>query len=208
MSEAIETRAYFPVAFDIEDLETRRRGGGGSRGGGRRISGEIRYNTKGVISNRGTVRKETILHGAFDFAVDDKERDISMLSGHSFDKILASKKTGTLEFEKGKKALKFRAILPRLEEQTQAMKDAVLNIRSGLFNGISPGFLTAGVKGATKLVEEAGNPGIYTQVVSRAVLIEVSIVSRPVYKSNNVDIRQETHKPDDLKRYEDMAIWI
>lgn len=206
--EGIETRAYFPIDFDIEDLETRRRGGGGRGGGGRRISGEIRYNTKGTISNRGKVRKETIFRGAFDFSVDDKERDISFLAGHKFDSILASKKTGSLEFEKGKDALKFRAILPRLEDQTQAMKDTVLNLRSGLFSGISPGFITRGVKDAEELIPEDGNPGVFIRAIKNAVLVELSVVSRPVYKQNTVNVRQEDNKPTDLKRYEEMAIWI
>ena len=208
MSEYIETPGYYPIEFDIEDLETRRRGGGGGRGGGRRISGEIRYNTKGTISNRGEVRKETIFRGAFDFAIDDKERDISFLAGHNFDSILASKKTGTLEFEKGKNALKFRALLPRLEDQTTAMIDAVKNIRSGLFTGISPGFEIRGVPDAIELIEEKGNPGVYIQAVKNAVLYELSVVARPVYKQNTVDVRQEAHKPTDLSRYEEMAIWI
>ena len=186
MSDNLECRSYFPVAWDIE---TRRRGG-------RRVSGSVPYNSPGVISNRGRgrsrPRKEVLLPGSFEFALTSPDRDISLLHGHEFNQILASKLSNTLEFEDTKKALNFRAIFPEASARTQAQNDALRNIEQGLVAGVSPGFLVAGVPDAFDVVREVGNPDdIYIKRIKSAVLVELSLTARPVYKESEVAIREE-----------------
>lgn len=89
------------------------------RRAGRRatIAGRFPYGALAVIADRGTVRKERILPGAFDFALNDEDREVNLLFGHSFDRPLASKKRGTLVFKDTPEALTFEASIdPALEE--------------------------------------------------------------------------------------------
>ena len=200
MSDKIEIRTglYYPTQFEV--VETRRRGS--------RISGSVPYNSRGVISNRGRVRKESFAGpGVFDFAIDDPKRDISFLEGHSFDKIIASKLTGTLEFDKRSKSLDFQATLPPESQWTSAMRDVVLNIRSGLFSGVSPGFIIDGVEDAFDLVPEEPGSDILVKIIKRCVLVEVSAVARPVYRESTIDVRQKHHEAVGQSR-EDMLAWL
>ena len=67
--------------------------------GTRRLKGRFPYKKRAVIDSGGGGRrpkKEEFGPSAFSFAVDDPERDIHLLIGHSFDRPLASKKAGTL----------------------------------------------------------------------------------------------------------------
>ena len=93
--------------WPLDDLEIRQR-----RGGRRGIFGSFKYNRTATVRDRGRRRKETIRSGAFRFALDDDEREINLLFGHSFDRPLASKLRGSLELEDTADALNFRAILP------------------------------------------------------------------------------------------------
>lgn len=61
------------------------------------IAGRFPYNSLAVLSDRGTVRKETIMPGAFSFTLGDPSREVNLLFGHSFDRPLDSRSSGTLE---------------------------------------------------------------------------------------------------------------
>ena len=126
----METRAVYTA-----DLEIRQR-----RGGGRTLSGSFPYNRRATVKDRGRVRKEVVLPGAFRFSVEDAEREIHLLYGHSFDRPLARKLNGSLKITDTPKELSFEAVLPDAADRPSWMEDAVRSVRSGLVSGLSPGF--------------------------------------------------------------------
>ena len=115
-------RAIFPV----EDLEIRQ------RGSGRTLSGRFPYRSRAVVRDRGRVRKEEFRQRAFAFAVEDEAREVHLLSGHSYDRPLASKRRGTLKLQDGDDGLRFEAELPPEAEQPTWMRDTVMALNAGL----------------------------------------------------------------------------
>ncbi|MGB3390740.1 MAG: HK97 family phage prohead protease, partial [Pseudaminobacter sp.] len=114
--------------------------------GTRRLAGSFPYLSLAVIDSGGNGRrpkKEQFAEGAFSYAIEDATRDIHLLSGHSFDKPLASKKAGTLNFSDTSSALKFEAILTPEILETSWAKDFLAAFAAGLVGGISPGFRVA-----------------------------------------------------------------
>ena len=187
--------------YEIEALEYRQRG--------RRLTGTFRYGTFATIRDRGRTRKESIRSRAFRFAVEDREHDIDLLRGHSFDSPLGSKLAGTLALSETDEALEFIASLPPERSQPSWMVDTVLAVRSGLVRGISPGFRVpplSVVPKAEELLPEPGNTGVLVRTVNEAVLYELSLVTRPGYSGTEIDIRQaeggvsRTDSPN-LERY-------
>ena len=65
---------------------------------------------------------------------------MNLLFGHSFDKPLASRQSGTLELKDGANFLEFFATIPEGAERASHVVDALALIGSGLATGISPGF--------------------------------------------------------------------
>ena len=186
-----EIRTIFP----LEDFELRQ------RGGGRSLSGRFPYRSRATVRDRGRVRKEEFLERAFAFAVEDPEREIHLLSGHSFDKPLASKRRGTLRLDDADDGLRFEADLPEVTEQPSWMRDTVLSLEAGLVGGISPGFRVpplSAVPNAQQLIPEPGNPGVQIRVIRQAVLYELSLVTRPAYPATDVDLRAENECQDEV----------
>ena len=176
-----ETRGIYPVELEL-------------RAGGRVIAGAFPYRSMATIASRGRVRKESFSPRAFRYAVEDPAREINLLSGHDFDKPLASKRNGTLELVDTDTGLIFTAQLPPEGEWTTWQRDAVLSIRNGLFRGISPGFQVppvSAVRKAEELIPEPGNPGVQIRQIHEAVLIEMSTVTRPAYTETTLDVRSE-----------------
>ena len=189
----LETRTIFP----LEDLELRQ------RGGGRTLSGRFPYRSRATVRDRGRVRKEMFLQRAFAFAVEDETREIHLLSGHSFDRPLASKRRGSLRLEDRDDGLRFEADLPEEAEQPSWMRDTVLSLQGGLVGGISPGFSVppaAAVPNAEELIPEPGNPGVQIRVIRQAVLYELSLVTRPAYEATEVDLRAQNTDPGTVRR--------
>lgn len=147
------------------------------------------------MRDRGRVRKEVFLQRAFAFAVEDPGREVHLLSGHSFDRPLASKRRGSLRLEDRDDGLRFEADLPAEAEQPSWMRDTVLSLQGGLVGGISPGFSVppaSAVPNAEELIPEPGNPGVQIRVIRQAVLFELSLVTRPAYPETDVDLRAQT----------------
>lgn len=171
------------------------------RRAGRRatIAGRFPYKALAVIADRGTVRKERILPGAFDFALRDETREINLLFGHSFDRPLASKKQGTLVFEDTAEALTFEASIDPALEEVSHVRDALAMLGSGLVTGISPGFRVppkATVPEAEKLDPEPGNEAVMIRSILAAVLYEISLVVRPAYEASQAELRaMQTSQP-------------
>ena len=156
------------------------------------VRGRFPYGVDATMSDRGTVRKERFQPLAFRFAVEDPNREINLLRGHSFDAPLASKRNGTLVLEDAEDGLSFTARLPAEADQPGYMKDTLAMIRAGLVGGVSPGFSVpprSVVPGAETLEPEAGNPGVMVRVIREAVLAELSLVTRPAYPDTDVDMR-------------------
>ncbi|ASP22055.1 Caudovirus prohead serine protease [Antarctobacter heliothermus] len=157
------------------------------------IVGSFPYNTWAVLSDRGTVRKEEILPGAFDFTLSDPDAEVNLLFGHSFDRPLASRSGGSLELQDSDKALTFRATIPEGAERVSHVADALAMIAAGLATGISPGFRVPPkdvVPDAEKLTPEPGNPGVMIRQLAALVLYELSIVTRPAYPATSAELRK------------------
>ena len=176
----------------LGSIEVRRRGGGG----GRTLSGSFPYGQLAVRSDSGRVRKERFAPRAFSFALREK-REVHLLSGHTFDKPLASVRAGSLRLSDSAKALSFEATIPAAAEQPTWVRDVVLSIDAGLVGGVSPGFRVAAIEGAEILVPEPGNPGVMIREIREALLFEISLVTRPAYPETTIQRREgETVYPE------------
>lgn len=178
----METRATWPGA----GLELRREG--------RRpvIAGRFPYGALAVMADRGQVRKERILPGAFKFALADEERDIHLLYGHSFDTPLASRRNGSLVLSDSDEALTFTATLADELMEVSHVKDALAMVAAGLVTGISPGFRVPPkdvVPNAERLDPEPGNPGVFIRTLLHLLLVELSLVTRPAYEASQAELR-------------------
>ncbi len=182
------------------DLEIRSLWAGGLelRQDGRTINGVFPYGALATISNVGRTRKERFSPGAFRYSIEREDFDVSLLSGHSFDRPIASKLAGSLRFDDGPDALRFTAELPIESEQPSWVRDTVLSIRGGLARGISPGFRVppaSAVSGAEELIPEPGNPSVMIRQLNDVLLPELSIVVRPAYAETSIDVRHELELP-------------
>ncbi|WP_323783424.1 HK97 family phage prohead protease [Thalassovita sp.] len=156
------------------------------------IAGRFPYNSLAVLSDRGTVRKESIMPGAFSYTLDDPDREVNLLFGHSFDRPLASRSSGTLELKDSERFLEFVATIPEGADRASHVVDALAMIGSGLATGISPGFRVPPsdvVPGAEKLVPEPGNPAVKIRQLWALLLFELSIVTRPAYGDSEAELR-------------------
>lgn len=165
--------------------------------GSRRLTGRFPYNSRAVIHSGGNgqrPRKEQFAPKAFDFAVNDPERDIHLLSGHSFDKPVASKKAQTLLLNDTPDALMFEAIITQEIQGSSWWQDFIAAFASGLIGGISPGFRVA-PRERVKVPEmtEDENPAegnALIRTIFAAILFELSLVTRPAYPGTEIDLRQ------------------
>ena len=197
------------AVFECVGLELRQRG--------RRLSGRFPYGATGVISDRGTVRKERFTKRAFSFAIDDPDRTISLLKGHDFNVALAvrSPQVKTLELVDGDDALSFEAALPPVSQQPTHMRDALLDIQNGLLAAISPGFRVPSrdvVPDAESFIPEPGNPGVEIRIINQAVLFELSLVHRGTYKDTSVELRHQTEPTQHAKQDDELRrrvmLWL
>lgn len=176
------------LIYPVEGLEVRQ--------AGRLLAGAFKYGSTATIRDRGRVRKERFAPRAFQHAVNDEEREINLLSGHTFAQPLASKRRGSLRLADSNDALEFEATLPPENEQPSWMRDAVLGVRAGLINGVSPGFRVppvSAVARATELIPEPGNPGVAIRLIREAILYELSLVTRPAYPDTALSIRADEY---------------
>ena len=164
--------------------------------GTRRLKGRFPYKKRAVIDSGGGGRrpkKEEFGPSAFSFAVDDPERDIHLLIGHSFDRPLASKKAGTLILRDSAAALDFEAILTTDILRATWTQDFLAAYAAGLVGGISPGFRVAppeAVPVPEETVDEDPREGnALIRTIFAAVLFELSMVTRPAYHETEADLR-------------------
>ena len=89
----------------------------------------------------------------------------------------------------------------------------------GLVQGVSPGFLMPDpkvVKNAEELIPEPGNEEVLIRKINEAVLVELSLVTRPAYSQSEVTAREDdeeeeegdTDRQHDLSEMERHYIWL
>jgi len=164
--------------------------------GTRRLKGRFPYKKRAVIDSGGGGRrpkKEEFAPKAFSYAVDDPDREVHLLIGHSFDKPLASKKAGTLILLDNAVELAFEAILTPDIQRTSWAADFIASYSAGLVGGISPGFRVAPpevVDLPEETVEEDPEEGdALIRTIFAAILFELSMVTRPAYHETEASLR-------------------
>ena len=170
--------------------------------GTRRLKGRFPYGKRAVLDAGGKGRrpkKEEFAPKSLAFAVEDPDRDVHLLLGHSFDKPLASKKARTLILLDSDDALSFEAILTPEIQEASWVKDFIAGFLAGLITGISPGFRIAPpevVENPEEVTEEDPSEGnALIRTIFAAILFELSIVTRPAYHETELDMRSwETHQ--------------
>ena len=144
------------------------------------------------MSDRGTVRKEQIIIGAFDYSINDPDARIDLLVGHDWGKPIASRQSGTLDIRNDGDTVIFDATLP--DDPPSWVTDVEKAIAAGVMVGLSPGMRVPPlgvVPGAEKTVPEPGNPGVSIRQVHQAILREMSIVTSAGYLEAGVELRAD-----------------
>ena len=142
------------------------------------ISGMFPYGKDTVISGNGKVRKQRIQPGAFKFAIDQPDREISLVIGDG-SRPLASKQAGSLKLTDTPEGLRFEVKqLPK----TSYAKDFLSLLRAGsIAPGIIPIFsrIPKDVDANADYDEpERGNPDVFRRVVNNGLLTALSILFR------------------------------
>ena len=149
------------------------------RRGGRGIGGSFHYNRNRVTSASGRRRKQRVSPGAFNFALEDSDREISLLLGRNYDQPLASKLAGSLRLQDTREALRFDVdTLP----DTSYVNDYRAAIATGAaVFGVDALFQIPPldvVPNAVEIVPDIENPDVEVEVINEAVLTAIAIVSR------------------------------
>ena len=121
-----------------------------------------------------------------------ERRNVHILTGHSFDKPMGDMLRGTARVKSTRAAVEFEVDLPDEADMPSYMLDTVKQIRTNRAGGVSPGFMVppaSVVAKAEELEPEPGNPGVMVRVINKAVLTELSIVTRPAYSETGLDVR-------------------
>ena len=163
---------------------------------GRGIGGSFHYNRNRITSSSGRKRKQRVEPGAFKFALEDPDREISLLLGRNYDQPLASRLAGSLKLEDTREGLRFDVdTLP----DTSYVADYRAAVSSGaaLF-GVDALFQIPPrdvVPNAVKTVPDTENPEVEVEVVSEAVLTALAVVSRqPRGNPGAVEPRQKRRR--------------
>lgn len=125
-------------------------------------------------------RREVIAPRAFSDRIAAGE-DIHLLSGHDYEKPLASRAAGTLDLTDTAEALVLEA---RIDPATSWARDFIAAHGAGLIRGLSPGFR---VPSGGEKIERRGAGVLRT--ITRADLFELSAVTRPAYPSAQIEAR-------------------
>jgi len=172
-------------------LEVRKTGGGGFR-----LRGSFPYNSRAVLSdggrNGGRPKKEQFAPRAFAFNVENGT-DILFLSGHRFDKPLASRAAGTLKLTDTDAALLMEAEITAQMQETTWARDFMAAFDAGLVVGLSPGFRLPPqrtVPNAEKVTQENPKQGTaIIRTINAALLFELSAVTKAAYPDAQIEAR-------------------
>lgn len=148
-----------------------------SEGGATRLRATFPY---GAETELAPGRHEVVAPRAFGARIEAGE-DIHLLSGHDFNKPLASRAAGTLQITDSDDALRIEATI---DASTTWARDFLAAHASGLIRGLSPGFQVA--TGGERIERRAKG---LLRTVTAASLFEVSAVTRPAYSAAQIEAR-------------------
>ena len=157
-----------------------------TEGGEIRLRATFPYGRETVLAERmgaGRERREMIAARAFADRLDRGE-DVHFLSGHDFNKPLASRSAGTLTLTETDDALTIDAAISADMGQVSYVRDYLSAHAAGLVRGLSPGFR---VRPGGETVEERGSAILRT--IKAADLIEISAVTKPAYPQAQIEAR-------------------
>lgn len=170
--------------------------------GARRLTGSFPYNKRAVLSDggrNGRPQKEEFAPRAFEYRVNHPEAEVHLLSGHRYDRPLASKSSGTLTLRDTVAALIFEALITREVMETSFAADVIALIIAGLATGLSPGFRIPPARAvppdeAEEWIDEPIDPerdmhGARIRRIKQALLFELSVVTQPAYADAQVMTR-------------------
>lgn len=157
-----------------------------TEGGETRLRATFPYGRETVLAERigmGRERREKIASRAFADRLERGE-DVHFLSGHDFNKPLASRAAGTLTLTETDDALTVEATISADMGQVSYVRDFLSAHAAGLVRGLSPGFR---VRPGGETVEERGD--VILRTVNTADLIEISAVTKPAYPQAQIEAR-------------------
>ena len=157
-----------------------------TEGGEIRLRATFPYGRETVLAERmgaGRERREMIAARAFADRLDRGE-DVHFLSGHDFNKPLASRSAGSLSLTETDDALTIEATISADMGQVSYVRDFLSAHSAGLVRGLSPGFR---VRPGGETVEERGDAILRT--IRAADLIEISAVTKPAYPQAQIEAR-------------------
>ena len=157
-----------------------------SEGGETRLRATFPYGQETVLApevGMGRERREVIASRAFASRLERGE-DIHFLSGHDFNKPLASRSAGTLVVMETDAALTVDATISAEMAEVSYVRDFLNAHSAGLVRGLSPGFR---VPPGGETVEERGNALVRT--IKRAERSEISAVTLPAYPQAQIEAR-------------------
>ena len=123
-----------------------------------------------------------VLPGTFSASLGRGD-DIRALFDHDAGKILGRRSAGTLRIEDSERGLRVQITPP----PTTVAKDVIENIRLRNLTGMSIGFIVP-EDGSEMLDEEVDGKEIVVREISRMDLLEVSVVTWPVFPDTNVEL--------------------
>lgn len=154
-----------------------------TEGGATRLRATFPY---GAETELAPGRREIVASRAFADRIESGE-DIHLLSGHDYEKPLASRAAGTLTLTDTDAALQLEA---RIDGGTSWARDFLAAHAAGLIRGLSPGFR---VPAGGESIARQGNGLLRT--ITRAALYELSAVTVPAYSLAQIEARTwEVHQ--------------
>ena len=154
-----------------------------AEGGATRLRATFPY---GAETELAPGRREVIAPRAFADRIE-AGGEIHLLSGHDYNRPLASTTAGNLSLRDGDEALVIEA---EIDGGTSWARDFLAAHGQGLIRGLSPGFR---VDQGGERIERRGAGVLRT--ITRAALFEISAVTRPAYPSAQIEARAwESHQ--------------
>tara|TARA_R110002074_G_scaffold24191_2_gene72359 strand:+ start:608 stop:1189 length:582 start_codon:yes stop_codon:yes gene_type:complete len=157
-----------------------------TEGGEIRLRASFPYGSETVLAQRvgtGRERREMIAARAFADRIERGE-DVHFLSGHDFNKPLASRSAGSLSLTETDDALTVEARISPDMAQVSYVRDFLSAHTAGLVRGLSPGFR---VRPGGETVQERGSAILRT--IRAADLFEISAVTKPAYPQAQIEAR-------------------
>lgn len=167
-----------------------------SEGGATRLRATFPY---GVETELAEGRHEIVASRAFAERIEAGE-DIHLLSGHDYNKPLASRAAGNLHLNDSDDALTIEATI---DATTTWARDFLAAHGAGLIRGLSPGFR---VRSGGERIERRSSGLLRT--VTAASLFEISAVTRPAYPAAQIEARSwDAAKDDNLSSFHPLNRW-